>query len=251
MSSLLASLVSPQSLALGTLRRALVSLFAVSLCLSIAIQQTALGLLLAFLTYSCWQKKSLPHTPLDRPLLLFLGALLLSTFFSPDVFTSLSGYRKLWLLGAFLVTYRLVEKPQEVERLVSLVMVVAALVAAYGIVQHFTGLDLARQLLGKEPDLDPFWFGRQEGFRTKGLHPSGITYAPQSSLSPDVYRYSALGAQPTVEKMVHAAGWVGTYGVCPAVFSNRRGPSGWCLWWWLWPRLWLPMGLCSISPAST
>jgi len=161
----------------STLRRALVSLFAVSLCLSIAIQQTALGLLLVFLAYSCWRNRGLPRTPLDRPLLLFLGALLLSTFFSPDVFTSLSGYRKLWLLGAFLVTYRLVEKPQEVEQLVFLVVVVAALVAAYGIVQHFTGLDLARQLLGKEPDLDPFWFGRQEGFRTKGLHPSGITYA--------------------------------------------------------------------------
>jgi hypothetical protein len=169
MSSLLASLHSPQPLALSPLRRALVALFAVSLCLSIAIQQTALGLLLAFLTYSCWQKKSLPHTPLDRPLLLFLGALLLSTLFSPDVLTSLSGYRKLWLLGAFLVTYHLVEKPQGAERLVSLVMVVAALVAAYGIVQHFTGLDLARQLLGKEPNLDPFGLAGRKGFALKGF----------------------------------------------------------------------------------
>lgn len=161
----------------SSLRRALLSLFAISLCLPIAIQQTTLGLLLAFLTYSCWRKKDLPRTPLDRPLLLFLGTLLLSTLFSPDILTSLSRYRRLWLLGAFFVTYRLMEKPREAERLVSLVVAVAALVAAYGIVQHFTGIDLARQLLGKEPNLDPFWFGRQEGFRTKGLHPSGITYA--------------------------------------------------------------------------
>jgi O-antigen ligase len=161
----------------SSLRKALLALFAVSLCLSIAIQQTVLGLLLAFLAYLCWRNRSLPRTSLDRPILLFLGALLFSTLFCLDFFTSLSGYRKLWLLGAFWVTYHLVEEPAEVERLVSLIVVVATLVAAYGIVQHFTGLDLARQLLGKESNLDLFWLGQQEGFRTKGLHPSGITYA--------------------------------------------------------------------------
>jgi putative inorganic carbon (HCO3(-)) transporter len=31
--------------------------------------------------------------------------------------------------------------------------------------------------LGKQPNLDAFWLGRKEGFRTEGLFPSGITYA--------------------------------------------------------------------------
>src|SRR5213594_2858581 len=83
------------------LRRALLSLFFVSLCLPVAIQQTALGLLLAFLAYAGWRNQGLPATPLDRPLLLFFAALLLSTLFSPDVLNSLLGYRRLWLVGAF------------------------------------------------------------------------------------------------------------------------------------------------------
>jgi putative inorganic carbon (HCO3(-)) transporter len=61
--------------------------------------------------------------------------------------------------------------------MLQLFVIVAVIVAGYGSVQHFTGLDLAKQLVGKPAALDPFWFGRQEGFRTKGLHPSGITYA--------------------------------------------------------------------------
>src|SRR5919109_2654543 len=83
------------------IRRALLSLFFVSLCLPVAIQQTALGLSLAFLAYVGWRNRGLPSTPLDRPLLLCLTALLLSTLFSPDVLNSLLGYRKLWLVGAF------------------------------------------------------------------------------------------------------------------------------------------------------
>ncbi len=206
----------------SSLRRALLALFAVSLCLSIAIQQTALGLLLAFFVYSCWQKRGLPCTPFNGPLLLFLGALLLSTLFSPDILNSLSGYRKLWLLGAFGVTYHLVEKPQEVERLVSLVVLVGALVAAYGIVQHFTGLDLARQLVGKESNLDPFWFGRQEGFRTKGLHPSGITYA-HNLLFPLTF-VSALCSAPGLQwkkRLALLGGW--GLMVFAMLFSLTRG----------------------------
>src|SRR5262245_2072808 len=159
------------------LRRVLLSLFFVSLSLSVAIQQTVLGLLLALLTYVGWRDKGLPATPMDRPLLLLLGVLLLSTFLSPDVSTSLAGYRKLWLVGAFFVTYQLVWNPQEGWRLVSLMVIVAIAVAAYGILQHFTGIDLAKQLVGKKSTLTPLWLGQEEGFRIKGLSPSGIIYA--------------------------------------------------------------------------
>ncbi len=159
------------------LGRVLVQLFFMGLCTSIAIQQTLLGILLAFGAYTSWRKKSLPRTPLDRPLLLFYGAMLLSTFLGPDPMHSLAGYRKLWLVGAFFVTYALVDERQFGEQLIELVMTVAAVLAAYGIVQHYTGIDWARELLGKQPDLDAFWLGRREGFRTEGLFPSGITYA--------------------------------------------------------------------------
>jgi O-antigen ligase len=159
------------------LRWALLVLFFVSFGLSVALQQGLLGLLLAFAGYTVWRNKDFPASPLDCPLLLFLAALLVSTCLSPAVWNSLAGYRKLWLVGAFFVTYHLVRSPREGGRLVSLMVVTAVAVAAYGIVQHFTGLDLAKQLVGKDPNLDPFWFGREEGFRSKGFSPSGITYA--------------------------------------------------------------------------
>lgn len=155
----------------------MLTFFFVSLSLSIAIQQAALGILLAFLAYISWQRKRVPVSPLDRPLLWFFAALLLSTFLSPAVANSLAGYRKLWLVGAFFVSYHLPRGPSEAWRLVSLLVLVATVVAAYGVVQHFTGIDLGSQLVGKESDLDTFWFGRQEGFRTEGLFPTGITYA--------------------------------------------------------------------------
>ena len=159
------------------LRRALLSLFFVSLGLPVAIQQTTLGLSLAFLAYVGWRNQGLPPTPLARPLLLCLAALLLSTLFSPDVLNSLLGYRRLWLVGAFFVTYHLVKEPWEAWRLVSLMVMVATGVAAYGIVQHFSGIDLAKQLMGKEPHVTPVWFDQQYGFRTEGLFPTGMTYA--------------------------------------------------------------------------
>ncbi|NOT56344.1 MAG: hypothetical protein HOP18_17235, partial [Deltaproteobacteria bacterium] len=156
------------------LRRALLFFFFFSLCLPVAIQQTALGLLLAFFPYFCWRNKTLPITPLNRALLLVFVALLLSTLVSLDALNSFAGYRKLWLVGAFFATYHLLQKPRELEQLIYLIVIVATVVAVYGIVQHFTGIDWSRQIRGLEPSPALIWF---EGFRTKGLHPSGITYA--------------------------------------------------------------------------
>lgn len=159
------------------LGRVLVRFFFFSLCTSIAVQQTGLAILLAFGGYVCWRKKHLPKTALDWPLLGFFGAMLLSTLLGPDPVNSLAGYRKLWLVGAFFVTYTLVNEQQLTEQLMILVITVAAVLAAYGIAQHYTGIDWGRELLGKPPDLDAFWLGGKEGFRTKGIFPSGITYA--------------------------------------------------------------------------
>lgn len=159
------------------MRRILLSLFFVSFPLPVAFQQTTLGLLLAAVAFHCWRERRLPTTLLNRPLLLLFGAFLLSTLFCPDVSGSLIGYRRLWLVSAFFVTAILVEEPLGAEQLLKLFIICAAIVATYGIIQHFTGLDLSKQLVGKKSTLDPFWFGRQEGFRTKGFHPSGISYA--------------------------------------------------------------------------
>lgn len=229
------------------LRSGLLSFFFISLCLPIAIQQTALGILLAFLAYEVVGKhflsksskfqvlssksenpQSVIHnpqsfsSPLDLPLLLFLAALLLSTCFSPAVASSLTGYRKLWLIGAFFATYHLLRKPQEAQRLISLMIIVATVLAAYGIVQHFTGIDWARELVGKKPSVDLLWFGQQERFRTEGLYPSGITYA-HNLLFPLTFT-SVLLFMPGLawhKRLMLIGGW--GLMVCALLFSLTRG----------------------------
>lgn len=158
-------------------RTALLTLFFVSLTLPISVQQTALGCGLAFLAYTCWRDKRAPTSPLDRPLLIFFFAFFLSALFCPSVGTSLMGFRKLWLVGGFFVVYHLLAEPCEAWRLLRLTVAVAIAVAAYGIVQHYTGFDLGHWITGKTPSVTPFWFGRAEGFRAEGLFPTGITYA--------------------------------------------------------------------------
>jgi O-antigen ligase len=159
------------------IRRGVLSFLFVSLSLPIAFQQTALGLLLAFLAYWGWRQKGFSLTPLDLPLLGVFVAFLLATLFSPAVLSSLAAYRKLWLVGAFWGVYHLVSGPREAWRLLSLFMIVAVVVAVYGIVQHFTGLDLSKQLTGKASNLSFLWNDESGTFRTKAFFPSTITYA--------------------------------------------------------------------------
>jgi O-antigen ligase len=168
--------VSRPSFSAERLRPGILAVFAAALPLGIALQQGALALLLILWALVVWETGRAPRSPLDLPLALLALALLLSTAFCPYPLRSLRSYDRLWVVGAFFAVYHLVRSRAEAERLVAVTVAVAAVVAAYGIVQHFTGVDLGRTLLGKPPDVDPSWLGGQ-GYRTKGLHPSGITYA--------------------------------------------------------------------------
>ena len=191
------------------LRVGLLVLFFATWNLPIAFQQTALGCLLAFLGYTLWQARTIPRTPLDRPFFFFFGALLVSTLLSPDPLQSFIGYRKLWLMTGCLAVFVLVRNRREVEKVLTVALWVAGVVAAYSIVQHFSGIDLAKTLVGKESNLDPFWLGRQEGYRVKGLHPSGITYA-HALLFP-LGLITAWGLSPGLcktQRLMLGVGWV-------------------------------------------
>jgi len=159
------------------LRVILLTFFFVSLPVSVALQQTALGFLLALLAYHGWRHAYARSSPLDWPVLTFFAALLLSALLSPAIRSSLVGLRKLWLVGAFFVVYHLVREPHEAWRLVSRMLIVTAVVAVYSIFQYFTGIDLDKQLTGRPSDLTSFLVGGQEEFRAEGFFPTGITYA--------------------------------------------------------------------------
>ena len=191
-----------------TVRRCTLAVFFAAWSLPIALQQTALGCLLACLAYEVWQTRRLPCTPMDLPLAMFGGALLVSTLLSPDPIQSFAGYRKLWLIGGVWAVFTLVRDRAEAEWLLSLTLGVAIAVAAYSIVQHFTGLDLAKTLVGKESNLHPlahYDFDAYQGYRVKGLHPSSITYA-HNLLFPLALATAAAGQGTRVRRLLHVLG---------------------------------------------
>jgi len=205
-----------------SIKKILLALFFLVLSLPVALQQTVFGTLLLWLVVHCWQQRTFPTTPLDRSFLVLFGAFLLSTLMSPDIGYSLLSYRKLWLVGAFFVSFTLLANRQEVEKLIKIFVIFAVIIAGYGVVQHFTGLDLAKQLVGKPATLDPFWFGRQEGFRTKGFHPSGITYAhnllfPLSIMTAWVFAPAGSWKQ----RLLRVGGWAMM--ILALLFSLTRG----------------------------
>lgn len=159
------------------LRLGLLYLLFVAWNLPIAFQQAGLGMLIAFLFFTLFRVREFPSTPINSVLVVYFGTMLFSTVLSPDPITSLVTYRKMWLVSAALAVFVLVRDRKEAESLLFAAVTVAGLVAVYSVVQHYTGVDFAKTLVGKESNLDPFWFGRNEGYRVKGLHPSGVTYA--------------------------------------------------------------------------
>ena len=205
-----------------TVRCGVLGVFVASWSLPIAMQQTALGCLLACLGYELWRERRLPRTPLDGPVGLFVAALLVSTLLSPDPLQSFIGYRKLWLAGGGLAVFMLVRDRAEVRTLLAVSVGVASLVAAYGILQHFTGIDLAKTLVGKETNLWPSEFLDHEYYRVKALHPSAITYA-HNLLFPLtlVTAWGVAGRLPAGRRILLLLGWALMAGAL--VFSLTRG----------------------------
>jgi len=208
-----------RSRAVGWPRLAL-DAFALALPLGVAAQQGVLALLAVAFVVECVRARRVPRTPLDVPIALFFAALLVSTAFCPDPGRSLRAYPRLWIVVGFFATYHLARTRADLERVAWLTIASASVVAAYGIVQHYTGVDLARTLLGKPPDVDPFWLGT--GWRTKGLHPSGITYA-HNVLFPLTFTtgYVLAGSVAPARRVLAAVGWC--LMLLALVFSATRG----------------------------
>jgi len=211
-------------------RWAVLACFAASLPLGIAVQQGALALAVAWFVVTlafaadrrivAGRAPRPSRSPLDVPLALLAGALLVSTAFCPTPLRSLRSYDRLWIVAAYFATYHLVRTRAEVERLIAITIGAAALVAVYGVVQHFTGIDVARAIVGRSSGLHPSWPG--EGYRTKGLHPSGITYA-HNLLFPLTFTsgYALASGISTRRRMGLLLAW--TAMVVALVFSATRG----------------------------
>jgi O-antigen ligase len=120
--------------------------FAVFSPWSIAGAQTmlALGLLAWLAKMALSGRINLVRTPLNLPLLLYAAALVLAVIVSPFKMHSLSALREEWLLLVFFLIVNNVREEVEVERLLTILIGVSALVGLYAVWQHYSGTDLYR-----------------------------------------------------------------------------------------------------------
>jgi len=87
-------------------------------------------------------------TPLDGVLALFAGVLALSTLASGHPLQA-SGWIRLWIVLAYFVVFWWLRDRAHAVRLAQVIVGAGAVAAAYGILQHFTGADWYRTLLGR------------------------------------------------------------------------------------------------------
>lgn len=88
------------------------------------------------------------RTPLDRVLALFYATLALSTLASGHPGEAV-GWARLWVVLAYFVVFWWLEDRRHVVRVVRVLVAAGAVGAAYGVLQHWTGADWYRALLGR------------------------------------------------------------------------------------------------------
>jgi O-antigen ligase len=117
------------------------------------------------------------RTPLDGVLALFFGACALSTLASGHPLQAAAGWpRPLWLLAAYFATFWWLRDRAHGVRLARLFVAAGAVAGAYGVLQHFTGVDWYRAALGRATRVRPRIPGA-EGFAVVGFFRNYLSYA--------------------------------------------------------------------------
>jgi hypothetical protein len=114
-------------------------------------------------------------TPLDGVLGLFFGILALSTLASGHPLEA-TGWSRAWVVLAYFVVFWWLRDRAHAVRFVRVLVAVAALTAVYGIVQHYTGLDWYRTLLGRPTEVHRREAGAS-GYAVVGFFGNYLTYA--------------------------------------------------------------------------
>lgn len=79
---------------------------------------------------------------LDKPVLIYLGAIFIAAFFTQNRIHSLISIKDEWLYLLFFLLVNSVEDSSFVKKLFNIMIAISALVAVYAIWQHYTGIDL-------------------------------------------------------------------------------------------------------------
>jgi O-antigen ligase len=156
--------------------RVLLGVTAASIPLSTTgMEAGVLGLLVltAVALLARWQV--VRRTPLDLVLGLFYGTLVLSTLASGHP-REATGWASLWIGVTYFLTNWWIEDEAHAARLVRWLVLAATVAAAYGILQHFTGADWYRALLGRPIQVAPRLPG-DERFAVIGFFRNYLTFA--------------------------------------------------------------------------
>ena len=151
-------------------------LTAASIPLSTSGMQIGIGaLVLLALIARLTGRHVVRRTPLDLLLACVAIAFALSTLAS-DRPLNAPGWGRLWVVIGYFGIFWWLDDEEAVGRFVTTLVAAGALAAVYGIVQHFTGIDWYRELLGRPSPLHP----RVEdagGFASVGFFRNYLTFA--------------------------------------------------------------------------
>ncbi len=154
----------------------LLAAIAVGVPLSTTLAQAAVIALAALTLVGLVARWAVPRpTALDGVLLLFLATLALSTLASGHPLQA-RGWGRQWVLITFPVTAWWLRDRAQAARLAWLVTVTAAFVGGYAVLQHYTGADWYRELLGRARVVRPRAEG-DVGFAAVGFFRSYLTFA--------------------------------------------------------------------------
>lgn len=154
------------------------------------------------------------RTPLDLVLAIFYATLLLSTLASGHPLEAVA-WGPSWVVLAYFVVVWWTRDGAHVVRLVRLVVLAGAISGAYGIAQHFTGIDWYRALLGRPTQVARRGAG-DSGYAVVGFYRSYLTFA-HTMIPP--FAWAGAGAVRGGRGAAVAAALL----VVAIVFSTARG----------------------------
>jgi O-antigen ligase len=155
---------------------ACLALTAWSIPLSTSGMQIGVAGLLVLALIATWRGTPvIRRTPLDVVLLLLAGVFAVSTLASGHPLEGI-GWGRLWIVSAYFGVYWWLDDARAAARFARWLVAAAAVVAAYGILQHYTGVDWYRGLLGRRRFVHPRIEGAH-GYAAVGFFRNYLTYA--------------------------------------------------------------------------
>jgi hypothetical protein len=147
-----------------------------SIPLSTTGMELGIGALVVLAVVASWQGTPVVRrTPLDVVLAAMFAAFAASTLASGHPFGA-PGFFRPWVVVGYFGIFWWLEDERAALRFVGHLLAAATFVALYGVVQHYTGIDVYRAALGRRRQVHPRIEGAR-GFASVGFFRNYLTYA--------------------------------------------------------------------------